>query len=235
MADAVQRVAPTVARVLSDAGFEQLARSARGGGATGLIDLDTLPQRARSLVSRIQRAGLLLYLRDVTSSVGIAALDCACIERQLDGRHLVHVGTGCHPDARVAVSRAITEAAQSRLAHIQGGREDLTVIVRPPAPFEPSEVYGGGDLRPFSSVPSYEQPNVDDDIRLLVDRLASAGFSRVIAIDLTRPELSIPVIRVLIPGAETWSVFFTHGQRGYLGARANRAMWEATLSGAEAP
>jgi ribosomal protein S12 methylthiotransferase accessory factor len=35
-------------------------------------------------------------------------------------------GYGCHPFATIALARAITEAAQSRLTHISGLREDLT-------------------------------------------------------------------------------------------------------------
>ena len=62
-------------------------------------------------------AGLLVYLRDVTSTGGIATLDCAIVELQLNGRHLAHGGSGTHPDARVAATRALTEAAQSRIAH----------------------------------------------------------------------------------------------------------------------
>ena len=34
-------------------------------------------------------------------------------------------GCGTHPDARIALTRALTEAAQSRLSCIQGGRENL--------------------------------------------------------------------------------------------------------------
>ena len=40
-----------------------------------------------------------------------------------------HSGCGTHPDARIALTRALTEAAQSRLTCIQGGREDLPDFV----------------------------------------------------------------------------------------------------------
>ena len=55
-------------------------------------------------------------------------------------------------------------------------------------------------------------------------RLAAAGFEQVVAVDLTRPELGVPVVRVVIPHAETWSVFFQHGARARLGRRANRVL-----------
>jgi ribosomal protein S12 methylthiotransferase accessory factor YcaO len=34
-------------------------------------------------------------------------------------------GSGCHPYRRIALSRAITEALQSRLTHISGVRDDV--------------------------------------------------------------------------------------------------------------
>ena len=36
----------------------------------------------------------------------------------------------------------------------------------------------------------------------MLDRLRAAGIGRVIAVDLTRPEIGIPVVRVVIPGLE---------------------------------
>ncbi|MBC6471385.1 YcaO-like family protein [Actinomadura alba] len=49
-------------------------------------------------------------------------------------------GSGAHSDPGVALSRAITEAVQSRLTHISGARDDITSLIyapghyRPPAP-----------------------------------------------------------------------------------------------------
>ena len=124
------------------------------------------------------------------------------------------------------MARALTEAAQSRVGHIQGGRGDLSAIAAAPRRFDPERVFGGGELLPFSSIASYENECVDDDIRLLLTRLAADGFAQVVAIDLTRPEVGIPVVRVVIPGAEAWSVYYTHIQRTRLGARAVRALSE---------
>jgi ribosomal protein S12 methylthiotransferase accessory factor len=225
VSDAVLDLAPAVGRVLASMGVDPVqAEGPAPAHRFPLVDLDSLPARARTLVRRMRRAGLLVYLRDVTSTAGVPTLDCAIVERQLDGRHLVHGGTGTHPDARVAVTRALTEAAQSRVGHIQGGREDLPRIVGTPAAFDPDEVYGRGEVRPFSSIRSYEHPNIDDDIRFLLDRLNGEGFTQVVAVDLTRPEVGVPVVRVVIPRAETWSVFYSHARRAAFGDRVGRAL-----------
>jgi ribosomal protein S12 methylthiotransferase accessory factor len=85
--------------------------------------------------------------------------------------------------------------------------------------FDPDEVYGRRTVRPFSSVASFEHSRIDEEIRFLLERLKEDGFNHVIAVDLTRPEVGIPVVRVVIPGTEAWSVYVNHGRRGQFGSR----------------
>lgn len=233
VADASLDLMPAVQGVLVSMGFAADSRAfPTAVQRFPLIDLASLPPRALALARRLQRARLTVYLRDVTSTAGIPALDCAIVERRLDGRHLVHGGSGCHPDARVAVNRALTEAAQSRVGHIQGGREDLPRIIGTPAPFDPDQLYGQGEVRPFSSIRSYEQQEVDHDIRLMLSGLAADGFTQVIAVDMTRPEVGVPVVRVVIPGAEAWSVFYQHTRRATFGSRVGQILHSAVATSA---
>jgi YcaO-like protein with predicted kinase domain len=222
---------PAISQVLTsmDLAVPQTAASAPAHHFP-LIDLESLPPRARILARRLRRAGLRVYLRDVTSTAGIPTLDCSIVERQLGDRYVVHGGSGAHPDARVAVTRALTEAAQSRVGHIQGGREDLTRIVKPPLTFDPDQVFGGGEVRPFRSIQSYQHSTIDQDIHFLLDRLKAEGFTQVVAVDLTRPEVGVPVVRVVVPGAETWSVFFAHARRAVFGTRVGNLLRQAVVT-----
>ena len=219
ISDAWTDLAPAVSRALKQMGLASPDANLPADTCFPLIELESLPRRAKVLVQRLQRAGISVYLRDITSTAGIATFDCVIVDRPMGSPPLAAGGTGTHPDARVAVTRALTEAAQSRIGYIQGGREDLVRILRASSPVNPDKIYGGKTVRPFSSVASYEHTNIDDDIRLLLDRLRDDGFTKVIAVDLTRPELGIPVLRVIIPGAEAWSTYVTHGRRGRFGAR----------------
>jgi ribosomal protein S12 methylthiotransferase accessory factor len=60
---------------------------------------------------------------DATSDIGIAAFVCLLAEegrqapRLLDG---LAIASGCHPELAIALLRAITEAAQIRLAYTSG-------------------------------------------------------------------------------------------------------------------
>lgn len=232
VSDACIDLVPAVSRVLQGLGLSP-SDPAHGHGRFPLIDLQTLPRRARVLATKLQRAGLQVYLRDVTSTGGIATLDCVIVEWRHDGHHVSHGGTGTHPDARVAASRALTEAAQSRVGHIQGGREDLHRIVRDTGAFDPEHLFGRGAIIPFSAVATREHTTVDEDIRFMLQRLKDDGFAHVVAVDLTRPELGIPVVRIIVPGAEAWSVYVTHGRRGRFGERIARLLHDGMRSRTE--
>lgn len=226
VADAILDLGPAVGALLSDAGLAAAPGPSLPTCESRfpLIDLDTLPPSALALVRQLRDAGLLVYLRDVTSTAGVATLDCSIVEIQAGGRYLAHGGSGTHPDARVAVTRALTEAAQSRVGHIQGGREDLLHIVTEPGPYDPEVVYGRGEIRPFSSIESFEHACIDDDIRFLLAGLEADGFEQVVVVDLTRPEVGIPVVRVVVPRAEAWSVYFSHARRSTFGPRVRRIL-----------
>jgi ribosomal protein S12 methylthiotransferase accessory factor YcaO len=221
-------LAPAVAQVLGSMAMDAPeAEALVPAHRFPLIDLASLPEPAQVLVDKLRRARLLVYLRDATSTAGIPTLDCAIVDPRSDGCHFVHGGSGTHPDARVAATRALTEAAQSRVGHIQGGREDLPSIVRTPVAFEPDEVYGTGELRPFSSIRSYVHARIDEDIACLLDGLERDGFPQVVAVDLTRPEVGVPVVRIVIPRAEAWNIFFIHARRAVFGRRVRHILREA--------
>ena len=40
------------------------------------------------------------------------------------------------------------------------------------------------------------------DLRWELERLRAIGIDRVVAVDLTRPEFGIPVVKLVIPGLE---------------------------------
>lgn len=186
-----------------------------------LIDPGTLPDRPARLLTRLRRAGLDVYLRDITSDVGVATIHCILAEPLGGGQHAIHGGYGCHPDARVAVVRAITEAAQSRCGCIQGGREDLPSFAgEAPSVLNPEDVFGRGPFRSFDDVPTVEHERVSDDLAALLTQLSTAGFRQAVMVDLTRHEIGVPVVRVVVPLAETWAAFHLHSGRGTLGPRA---------------
>ena len=161
------------------------------------------------LMDRCRRAELTLRLWDATSDVGIATCVAELREASLArgavwGR--AAFGSGCHPSRGVALARAITEAAQARTTFIAGARDDMSwddyaedddpaLAARTGEPGEPA-------LEAFADVPTRSSQDIGDDLGWAMGRLRRAGLPRVIVVDLSKAELALPVVRVIVPGLE---------------------------------
>jgi ribosomal protein S12 methylthiotransferase accessory factor len=164
----------------------------------------------RALLELYEAAQIQPRLWDVTSDIGMPAFVCdipAAGDDASNGLRRFR-GSGCHPDRGVALARALTEAAQIRLTYIAGIRDDL-----PTSDYtESTEQKLGAALldavsqaskaRSFREIPSHNTDDVAMDLRWELERLRAIGIQRVVAVDLTRPEFRIPVVRVVIPGLE---------------------------------
>ncbi len=193
-----------------------------------LIAHHALPTRSFRLLSKLVRAGLDVFLRSINSPVGVPTIDCTIVENVPGTGYSIHGGCGTHPDARIALMRALCEAAQSRVACIQGGREDLPEFIQPPVDSDPRDSLGRGTVVEFESLPSFQNDCVDEDIEFVLQRMGSAGLDSAVAFDLTRPELGIPVVRVVVPRAEAWTVFRLHTGRGVFGSRVESILREGS-------
>ena len=198
------------------------------GAAAGRVAIDTIDDRnCARVLDAIRAADLAIGIWDVTSDVGVAAFACVLVDRRPDHAGQVYTshGSGCHPSRAIALLRALTEAAQTRLTFIAGTRDDADreffERARDPARIERlrAELDAPGEGRAWKAAPTREADDLEDDLRWLLARLAAAGIDQVAAVDLTRPEIGIPVVRVIAPGLES-----LHGIPGHVpGARSRRA------------
>jgi len=164
----------------------------------------------RWLLDRFAAAGIGVRVWVVTSDIGIPAFVCDIRETSDDPRLGTRRfrGAGCHPDRAIALARALSEAAQTRLTYIVGSRDDLPLSdYDAPANADLSEalldvLQAAGTPGLFREIPSCTSDDIAEDVVWELDRLRSVGVNRVIAVDLTRPEFGIPVLRVVIPGLE---------------------------------
>lgn len=155
----------------------------------------------RQLLDQFARADVSVRMWDMTSTVGIPAFGCSISETGPLGRSGPYSGYGCHLSPEIALSRALTEAAQSRLTFIAGSRDDLYPSCYEPRTPTTASRPTGAQTRSFRDCP--EPPlgaTFEDDLQTTLRLLDAAGLRRVIAVDLTRPEFGIPVVMVVIPG-----------------------------------
>lgn len=161
----------------------------------------------RRLIDRIARAGMKLGIFDVGWEAEVPSLQVDLVAPDLAN---VWLGAGTHPSPTVALARALTEAAQSRLAYISGARDDLPRLGSGPDR-GPDRARATGDhrtyesyepptgARPFGDLPDLSTESVARDLEAVVERVAAAGHEPY-WIDLTRPEVGLAVARVFVPG-----------------------------------
>lgn len=197
LAEVIERDADSIAT--------SYALTKTAGGRYPLVELESCPPSSRELIERFVANEIDVYAENITSDLGIGCFSVTCADRRSD-KLLVHGGSGAHPIAEIALNRALTEAAQSRVADIQGSREDLTFFRR--AERDPRrqdsaqwKMPDSGSCR-FADIPNTVTGDVADDIALMIERLRDRGFTRVVVVDLTTAELGIPAVRVIVPGLE---------------------------------
>lgn len=178
---------------------------------TTRLDLDSVDDPwCLELLDMYRLASICVSVWEMTSDVGIPAFVCLITERAVNPLRPIPlaIGSGCHPARQVALLRALTEAAQSRLTQISGSRDDLGrdhyLGSFSPRIAEDSlklmQIHG--PLRNFRDVPTSEGATFEDDVAWELERLRAAGITSAIALDLTKPEFNLPVVRVVIPGLE---------------------------------
>lgn len=150
-----------------------------------------------------------LWALDLTADLDVPAF--AAVSRRADGgAEDVLVGFGAHLDARVALTRAVTEVNQF-LPAVPGpnsgrhryGVDDpdsarwfgtVRVAEQPwltPDPARPP--------RTLADHPSLTTGDVGDDVRECVRRAERAGLE-VIVVDQSRPDIDLAVVKVVVPG-----------------------------------
>jgi len=175
---------------------------------TGPLVTDVENDLAAELIEKFAAAEVDVRIKDITSDVGVPTIAAASDDIKLKDPALLTIGMGTHTSAEVAVLRALTEVAQSRLTQIHGAREDTTTAdFRRQIGYERTKRlnrhwFEDTQTRPFSEIVSQDSEDFLDDINLMLKRLEGAGMDRAIVVDLTREEIGVPVVRVIVPGLE---------------------------------
>ena len=190
-----------------------------------LVDMDSIDDPdCRSVLAAFERAGIRTAIWEITSDIGIASFSCIIEPKERSSLRPLPVagGYGCHPSRSIALLRAMTEAAQSRLTQISGSRDDMSSLdyeqIRDPEGESvlSTAAVNGPHPRSFHDAPNHIAATLNEDVDWEVELLRRAGFGQVVMVDLTKPIFGIPVVRVIIPGLDGY-----HEVPGYLpGSRA---------------
>lgn len=176
------------------------------------VRLDTVDNGdCRDLLTRYEAARVGVAVWDITSDVGIAAYFCSIVEKELDPFRLIGLarGYGCHPDRAVALCRALTEAAQSRLTRITGSRDDIQSedfdLIRTPSAILQHQLHLAAEAlasRAFQDTPSRQFATFEEDLEWTADRLREANLGSILYVRLSPDEYPVSVARVIVEGLE---------------------------------
>lgn len=159
------------------------------------------------LLSVMRDAGLKPVIWNTTTDVAVPSFHCLLLDEDTEPGHM-GAGAGCHPAKHIALSRALTEAVQTRTTYIAGSRDDLgedefSEAGRRAKYDYAARVMAGRDGRlDYGQIATASHDSFEEDLAFLLARLGDAGIDEVIAVDLTKPAFDIPVFRVVIPGLE---------------------------------
>ena len=182
--------------------------------ANTLVSLDSVDHPiCLSLINKCREAALDVLIWYATTNIDIPVFTCTVADRA--GRTFYPIrtsGHGCHPLKSVALSRAITEALQSRLTHIAGTRDDMFWDDYLQGEFlcglEANKSWlnklllseGAIDYRTLPDVETYT--TICDLLEHVKNRLIAAHCDTIIFVDLFQESFGIPVTYVCVPKLE---------------------------------
>jgi ribosomal protein S12 methylthiotransferase accessory factor len=161
----------------------------------------------RGIIERMRHAELEVAIWETTTGVGVPSFQCLVVDRTGEIAHTGE-GAGCHPMSEIALLRALTEAAQVRTTYIVGSREDIKYDDYRPATLEARNRRAQalarpvGRMRDFAAGGRFSFDTFEAEVEWIVERLEAAGIAQAIAVDLSRADLAVSVVRAVVPGLE---------------------------------
>jgi len=171
--------------------------------ASKLVEAASLPDEVREIVRRAEQNGLQLKVRTIHNDYGIPFFAAFVFDLNNPSRKTFNGGWACDLDRDRAVLRAVTEAAQSRVAFIHGGRKVPTSPQDQDAERVRRHMLGVSDPQqqvlltdiPDLAVAGTLQQKLDALIAIL-RRVVQEPIYRIA---FTPPDLPLQVVRVVVP------------------------------------
>lgn len=169
------------------------------------INTDTIDQDSnQKLIAKFHEHNIQVKIWDISSDeLAVPAFHCAIRDKNILNNTDTFRGTGAHLCREIALSRALTEAAQSRLTVISGARDDVFLDQ-----YQQSSSAGRVDDT-VQGVRDYKKcilPDVPSSFTTIISDLTKsivkAGFKQVLVYEHTRTDIGIPVVHVFVPGMQ---------------------------------
>ena len=162
-----------------------------------------------------------LWMLDVTADIGIPAFVAVSRRPNAKTEDIIY-GAGAHADARIAALRAICELNQCLTWLPRPGSDDGRPMIDDPLAlgwWETARLDAcswlapapGAPLRRRSDYPLVESTDTRDDVERCRALVEAKGMEFLV-LDQTRPDVGMPVVRVIVPGLRHFWERFAPGR-----------------------
>ena len=157
----------------------------------------------RDLQAQFADAGRKLWVLDVTSDLGVPTY-VAIMHWMQNGRENIEFGSGAHFDPRIAMLRTLTELNQFLSIGLMGGGSGEKSSLDGTNPLKLEEhpfliPNGTSTVQPGSDSAFGPLDHTRAQVNACVDIARRAGLDFLV-LDQTRPDVEVPVVRVIVPG-----------------------------------
>jgi ribosomal protein S12 methylthiotransferase accessory factor len=157
----------------------------------------------RDLQTQLAETGRRLWVLDVTSDLGVPTY-VAILHWMQNGQENIEFGSGAHFDKRIALLRALTELNQFLSIGLMGGGtgeksslDGITPLrLQDHAFLTPNRNAGN---QPDAGATLGPLDNTRQQVDACVDIARRAGLDFLV-LNQTRPDIEVPVVRVIVPG-----------------------------------
>ena len=178
----------------------------------GSIITDINDREINFLIEKFNNAGINIILRNITSDIGITTIAAISDDILMKDPTLLCLGMGTHTSPKIAMIRALTEVAQSRITQIHGAREDTVIAdLKKKIGYERTKKlnkkwFDNNSVCKYSDLKDKSTNDFKIEIKNILNELSINNISRVLFYDLTDKIIKIPVVRVIIPNLECYSI-----------------------------
>lgn len=169
----------------------------------------------RDLQAQLADSGRRLWVLDVTNDLGIPSF-VAILHWMHNGRENIEFGSGAHFDSRIALLRALTELNQFLSIGLMGGGTGEKSSLDGTTPLHLQEY---PFLTPSGKPTNYSRSgekfglhgNTREQVDACVEIARRAGLDFLV-LNQTRPDVGVPVVRVIAPGLRHFYRRFAPGR-----------------------
>jgi oxazoline/thiazoline synthase len=155
----------------------------------------------RDLKTQLADTGRRLWVLDITSDLGVPTY-VAIVHWMQNGQENIEFGSGAHFEKRIALLRALTELNQFLSIGLMGGGsgeksslDGVTPLRLQDHPF----LTPNGDPADQSVTTPVPLDNTRKQVDACVDIARRAGLDFLV-LNQTRPDIGVPIVRVIVPG-----------------------------------